>query len=78
MTQKANNQSLQIQISRLEAQLESLLAEEEVMWDEVNAVERDLKALRIALEQVSYSPYAAEDAAVAMMESAAKRSIYNH
>ena len=78
MTQKANNLSLQLQISRLEAQLEGLFAEEEVMWDEVNAVERDLKSLRVALEQSSDTPYAAEDAAVSMMESAAKRSIYNH
>jgi len=67
--------STEQEIQRLQQVLESLLSEENIMWDEVNAVERDLKALRIAPEQASDTPYAAEDAAVAMMESAARRSI---
>lgn len=51
-----------------------MLGEENVMWDEVNAVERDLRFLQGNIErQTSDSPYAAEDAAIAMMESAAKR-----
>jgi type II secretory pathway component PulJ len=41
------------EIQRLEQVLENLLNEEEVMWDEVNAVERDLKTLRIVSEQFS-------------------------
>ena len=54
--------------------MKSLLGEENVMWDEVNAVERDLLFLQGNIErQTSNSPYAAEDAAIAMMESAAKR-----
>jgi len=48
------------------------------MWDEVHAVERDLKFLlgteELAKEPVEDKPYAAEDAAVAMMESAARRT----
>ena len=63
---------IQQQIEILQAQRLSLLNEEPVMWDEVNAVERDLKSLRIALEQLPGTPYAAEDAAIAMMESATK------
>lgn len=54
--------------------MESLLAEENVMWDEVNAVERDLRFLQGNTgSPVSDTPYAAEDAAVAMMESAARK-----
>jgi hypothetical protein len=33
------------EIERLKALLQSLLSEEIVMWDEVNAIERDLKFL---------------------------------
>ena len=40
------------------------------MWDEVYAVERDLKFLLGTEELSQETPYAAEDAAVAMMESA--------
>jgi len=62
------------QIRKLERRLKSLLAEETVMWDEVNAVERDLRFLQGNIkQQTSDSPYAAEDAAIAMMESAAKK-----
>ena len=62
------------QIRKLEQRLKSLLGEENVMWDEVNAVERDLRFLQGNIgRQTSDSPYAAEDAAIAMMESAAKR-----
>lgn len=62
------------QIRKLEQRLKSLLGEENVMWDEVNAVERDLRFLQGNIErQTSDSSYAAEDAAIAMMESAAKR-----
>ena len=64
---------LQQQIELLQGQRQSLLNEDPVMWDEVNAVERDLKSLRVALEQSSDTPYAAEDAAVSMMESAARK-----
>lgn len=41
------------EIQRLEQALESRLNEEEVIWDEVNAVERDPKALRIVAKQFS-------------------------
>ena len=62
------------QIRKLERRLKSLLGEETVMWDEVNAVERDLRFLQGNIkQQTSDSPYAAEDAAIAMMESAAKK-----
>jgi len=44
------------------------------MWDEVHAVERDLKFLLGTGGLGEDKPYAAEDAAVAMMESAAKKS----
>jgi len=48
------------------------------MWDEVHAVERDLKFLlgteELAKEPGEDKPYAAEDAAVDMMESATKKS----
>ena len=64
-------------IERLQELRQSLLGEEVVMWDEVNAVERDLKFLlgtqQLTIEADEDKPYAAEDAAVAIMESAAKR-----
>ena len=48
------------------------------MWDEVHAVERDLKFLfgteELTKEPGEDKPYAAEDAAVAMMESAARKN----
>jgi len=48
------------------------------MWEEVHAVERDLKFLlgteELAKEPGEDKPYAAEDAAVDMMESATKKS----
>jgi len=66
--------SVSEQIRKLEQRLKSLLAEKNVMWDEVNAVERDLRFLQGNIErQTSDFPYAAEDAAISMMESAAKR-----
>jgi len=47
------------------------------MWDEVHAVERDLKFLlgteELTKEPGEDKPYAAEDAAVGMMEISAKR-----
>ena len=36
---------LQQQIETLQALRQSLLSEETVMWDEINAIERDLKFL---------------------------------
>jgi len=43
------------------------------MWDEVNAVERELNFLGAQCDEHQNSnPYAAEDAAMAMMENAAK------
>jgi hypothetical protein len=41
---------LQQQIETLQALRQSLLGEETVMWDEINAVERDLKFLEGKLE----------------------------
>ena len=41
-----HNESLTAEIIRLEQRLEELLAERPIMDDEVNAVERDLRALR--------------------------------
>ena len=68
----------QQEIEALQELRQSLLSEETVIWDEVNAVERDLKHME---EQNELSqgvgedkPYAAEDAAVDMMESATKKS----
>ena len=37
--------AIDTEIERLKALLQTLLSEEMVMWDEVNAVERDLKFL---------------------------------
>jgi len=65
---------LQQQIEILQEQRLSLLNEEPVMWDEVNAVEKELKFLGAELHEYQINkPYAAEDAAVAMMETAARR-----
>jgi len=66
---------LQQQIEILQEQRLSLLNEEPVMWDEVNAVERELKFLGAEVhDYLNNKPYAAEDAAVAMMESAARKN----
>ena len=66
--------SVSEQIRKLKQRLQSLLAEDNVMWDEVNAVERDLRFLQGNTgQEITHTPYAAEDAAIAMMESAAKR-----
>jgi len=65
---------LQQQIETLQKLRQSLLSEEPVMWDEVHAVERDLKFLLGTGGLGEDKPYAAEDVAVAMMESAAKKS----
>jgi len=65
---------LQQQIQTLQKLRQSLLSEEPVMWDEVNAVEKELKFLGAELHEYQINkPYAAEDAAVAMMETAARR-----
>ena len=64
---------LQQQIETLQKLRQSLLSEEPVMWDEVHAVERDLKFLLGTGGLGEDTPYAAEDAATAMMESAARR-----
>jgi len=68
---------LQQKIETLQKLRQSLLSEEPVMWDEVHAVERDLKFLfgteELTKEPGEDKPYAAEDAAVAMMEISAKR-----
>jgi len=66
---------LQQQIETLQELRQSLLSEETVMWDEVHAVERDLKFLLGIEEPVEDKPYAAEDAAVAMMESATRKTV---
>ena len=64
---------LQQKIEMLQEQRQNLLDEDPVMWDEVNAVERELKFLGAEVHVCQENkPYAAEDAAVAMMESAAK------
>ena len=72
------NTQLQQQIETLQKLRQSLLSEEPVMWDEVHAVERDLKFLlgteELTKELGEDKPYAAEDAAVAMMESAARKN----
>jgi len=69
---------LQQKIETLQKLRQSLLSEEPVMWDEVHAVERDLKFLfgteELTKEPGEDKPYAAEDAAVAMMESAARKN----
>jgi len=69
---------LQQKIETLQKLRQSLLSEEPVMWDEVHAVERDLKFLlgteELTKEPAEDKPYAAEDAAVAMMESAARKN----
>jgi len=65
---------LQQQIETLQKLRQSLLSEEPVMWDEVHAVERDLKFLLGTGGLGEDKPYAAEDAATAMMESAAKKA----
>lgn len=64
----------QQEIEALQELRQSLLSEETVMWDEVYAVERDLKFLLGTEELSQETPYAAEDAAFAMMESATKKS----
>ena len=64
----------QQEIEALQELRQSLLSEETVMWDEVYAVERDLKFLLGTEELSQETPYAAEDAALAMMESATKKS----
>ncbi|MDC1528300.1 hypothetical protein N8600_04480 [Gammaproteobacteria bacterium] len=64
----------QQEIEALQELRQSLLSEETVMWDEVYAVERDLKFLLGTEELSQETPYAAEDAAVAMMESAARKA----
>ena len=46
------SETLQSQIARLEQKLQELLSETQVMDDEVNAVERDLKALQNMLAEV--------------------------
>jgi len=66
---------LQQQIETLQELRQSLLSEETVMWDEVHAVERDLKFLLGTEEPVEDKPYAAEDAAVAMMDSATRKTV---
>lgn len=63
----------QQEIEALQELRQSLLSEETVMWDEVYAVERDLKFLLGTEELSQETPYAAEDAALAMMESAARK-----
>jgi len=94
MTKETELPSLPEQIQLLEKELKSLLSEEDVLWDEVNSVERELKHLRglselnreqssslkptneapeKACDSPSDPPYAAEDAAMAMMESAIKK-----
>jgi len=66
---------LQLQIEILQEQRLSLLNEDPVMWDEVNAVERELKFLLAEVHpHEEKKAYAAEDAAVAMMESIAKKN----
>jgi hypothetical protein len=45
-TSQTGVQSVQAEIDRLEQQLKVLLSESPVMDDELNAVERDLEALR--------------------------------
>lgn len=68
---------LQQQIETLQKLRQSLLSEEPVMWDEVHAVERDLKFLlgteELAKKPEKDKPYSANDAATAIMGSAAKR-----
>ncbi len=44
-------ESLQAQIARLEEQLQGLLSEIPLMDDEINAVERDMEALRRKLAE---------------------------
>jgi len=66
---------LQQKIEMLQEQRQNLLDEDPVMWDEVNAVERELKFLGAEVhDYLNNKPYAAEDAAVAMMESAARKN----
>jgi hypothetical protein len=74
MTKKPAQPSVSEEITRLKTRLNSLLSDEPVMWDEVNAVERELKFLGAQVHDYQDNkPYAAEDAALAMMESAAER-----
>jgi len=73
MTKKPEKPSVSEEITRLKTQLNSLLSEDPVMWDEVNAVERELNFWGAQCDEHKNSkPYAAEDAAMAMMENAAK------
>ena len=65
----------QQEIETLQKLGQSLLSEEPVMWDEVHAVERDLKFLLGTGGLGEDKPYAAEDAAVAMMDSATRKTV---
>ena len=69
---------LQQQIETLQKLRQSLLSEVPVMWDEVHAVERDLKFLlgteELAKEPGEDKPYAAEATVMAVMDSAARRT----
>ena len=65
----------QQEIETLQELRQSLLGEETVMWDEVYAVERDLKFLLGTEGLGEDKPYAAKDAATAMMESAARKTV---
>lgn len=64
--------TLEEEIAVIESKVLSLLDEIPIMWDEVNALERELLHLK-KISYLSSEASATEDASVAIMESVAKK-----
>jgi len=64
--------TLEEEIADIERKILSLSNEFPVMWDEVNTLERELLYLK-KMSYLSSEASATEDAAIAMMESMAKK-----
>ena len=64
--------TLEEEIADIERKMLSLFNEFPVMWDEVNTLERELLYLK-KMSYLSSEASAIEDAAIAMMESMAKK-----
>jgi len=64
--------TLEEEIEDIERRMLSLFNESPVMWDEVNTLERELLYLK-KMSYLSSEASATEDAAIAMMESMAKK-----
>jgi hypothetical protein len=64
--------TLEEEIANIDRKILLLLDEEPIMWDEINTLERELLHLK-KMSDLTSAATATEDAALAMMESIAKK-----